>query len=170
MPAFRVRTATKSDRPRILEVVEEAFDGTEEVDLVRTVWQSPGHDAGLDLVAEVAGDVVGHALFSLGRLEDGTVAPALAPLAVAPGAQNEGVGSALVMEGIERAELAGWPLIIVTGHWDYYPRLGFEPATPLGLHPVAPEGLRDLRAFMVKRLSAFDGHRGVYRYCWETTP
>jgi putative acetyltransferase len=53
----------------------------------------------------------------------------LAPMAVVPGRQREGIGSRLVREGIERLRARRCPFVVVLGHPEYYPRFGFEPAS-----------------------------------------
>ena len=60
-------------------------------------------------------------------------AVALAPMAVLPDAQRQGVGSVLVRAGLERLRDEGHGVVIVLGHPEYYPRFGFEPATRLGI-------------------------------------
>src|ERR1051326_8619687 len=42
--------------------------------------------------------------------------------------QRRGIGSALIVRGIEECRAAGWPAIIVVGHTGYYPRFGFSAA------------------------------------------
>jgi putative acetyltransferase len=53
----------------------------------------------------------------------------LAPMAVLPEFQRQGVGSGLVQAGIEILRESKCPFIIVLGHPEYYPRFGFEPAS-----------------------------------------
>ncbi len=90
----------------------------------------------------------------------------LAPLAVAPARQRRGVGSALAREAIRLAEAAGEPLILVLGDVDYYARFGFEPAGPWGVTPALIRPRRP-ENFQIRRLSAFDGQGGAFRYAWE---
>jgi putative acetyltransferase len=52
---------------------------------------------------------------------------ALAPLAVAPMRQRQGIGSALVKEGLRRLENAGMDMAVVLGDRDYYGHFGFTP-------------------------------------------
>lgn len=188
----RIRAARFDDRPAILDLVRAAFDndGVEEVEIVEKVWAS-GRTV-LDLVAADAdadagddgggtdGDesadsadtagIVGHALFSLGDI-DGRSVPALAPLAVTPDRQRQGVGGALLRHAIERLDAEGHPCIVLLGHPSYYPRFGFEPGVPLGIEPVNAAAFRDLTPFMVLRLAAFDESlAGVFRYAWELPP
>ena len=77
---------------------------------------------------------------------------ALAPMAVLPEHQRSGAGSALVTESLRRARETDFPLVIVVGHPEYYPRFGFEPAEALGLE--APFELPS-EAWMAYRLPAY---------------
>ena len=77
---------------------------------------------------------------------------ALAPMAVLPERQRQGAGSALISEALRRAAETSFPLIVVVGHADYYPRFGFESADALGItapFEVPPE------AWMAFRLPAY---------------
>ncbi|MHB1787802.1 MAG: GNAT family N-acetyltransferase [Acidimicrobiales bacterium] len=160
-----VRPAQPADRESILAVVRAAFGSEEEVDLVRGVWASSGYLSDLELLAESDGKVVGHVLHSVGMVGPHRLA-ALAPLAVAPAHQRQGVGSALVRESIRRAEWAGWPMIVLLGHPEYYPRFGFEPAMGLGLTYQDRPG--PFPAFQARRLAGYDlGIRGRFQYVWE---
>ena len=57
----------------------------------------------------------------------------LAPMAVLPTEQRQGVGTALVREGLKRCEELGYGAVVVVGHRDYYPRFGFKPASMFNL-------------------------------------
>jgi putative acetyltransferase len=73
--------------------------------------------------------VVGHILFSALRIAAGNgsrPALALAPLAVLPAFQRQGIGSALIREGLAACRGAGHDAVFVVGHLDYYPRFGFS--------------------------------------------
>lgn len=82
----------------------------------------------------------------------GTRVLALAPLAVEPEHQRRGVGTALMREGLARADQSGESLVIVLGDPRYYRRFGFETAERFAIH--AP--FRVLAGeFMVKPLGAY---------------
>jgi putative acetyltransferase len=86
------------------------------------------------LVAEVDGEVVGHVVFSpvsVGGVHAGGLG--LAPVAVRPGHQRRGVGSALIREGLAVCRREGCPFVVLLGHPDYYPRFGFRRAGEVGL-------------------------------------
>lgn len=57
----------------------------------------------------------------------------LAPMAVLPEHQRDGIGGRLGEEGIARLERSGCPFVIVIGHPGYYPRFGFERASAHGI-------------------------------------
>ncbi len=166
-----IRPAEPTDKQAILDLVRSAFatrghDGEEEVAIVRKTWEMQAAPAELDLVAVDADRVVGHALGARGRLA-GREAIGLAPLAVAPDRQRQGVGTALVNELVARAEAQHWPLVVLLGSPRYYGRLGFEPAARFGItYAGTPSGHPE--AFQVRRLAAYDSSwRGEFRYCWE---
>src|SRR5205807_7027312 len=61
------------------------------------------------------------------RTPNGTVPTlALAPMAVIPLRQRQGVGTSLVREGLRKCAEAGHRIVVVLGHPDYYPRFGFS--------------------------------------------
>ena len=109
---------------------ERAFGQPDEagiVDSIRTACPDV-----VSLVAVDGGQVVGHIFFSpvLVSGESGTVqGMGLAPMAVLPENQRQGIGSLLVRAGIEALHKQKCPFIIVLGHPKYYPRFGFVPAS-----------------------------------------
>ncbi len=123
---MRLRAATADDAPAIAAVVAAAFGRPEEAAIVQGV-----RDEGAvlcELVAEEAGAILGHVLFSAMRVHPSRSIAALGPLAVAPAAQGQGIGSELTRAGIARCRELGSLAIVVLGHPTYYPRFGFSPA------------------------------------------
>ena len=88
----------------------------------------------------------------------------LAPMAVAPEHQRQGVGSALVERGLALLRERGCPFVIVLGHPTYYPRFGFVPASRSGL-TCQWDGIPD-DVFMAQILDAerMHGVAGAARY------
>jgi putative acetyltransferase len=119
-----IRYAKPADHAAIAEVVEAAFEGPDEARLVEALRANA--DAMFELVAEEDGRVVGHILFSRLWADRGALYAALAPVAVTPGRQNAGLGSALIRAAIECAPEFGTAGVLVLGHPDYYPRFGFS--------------------------------------------
>jgi putative acetyltransferase len=56
----------------------------------------------------------------------------LAPLAVLPEWQRQGIGGALMAAGLAAIRQTSCPFVILLGHPTYYPRFGFEPASHYG--------------------------------------
>jgi putative acetyltransferase len=116
------------------------------------------------LVAEIQQQIVGHILFSRMSIEttDGSVpATALAPMAVLPEHQRQGIGGRLVRYGLHLLRERGEQIVIVVGHPNYYPRFGFSSETARSLESPFPQD-----AFMAMELSpgALEGVRGRVRY------
>jgi len=87
----------------------------------------------VSLVAERNGEIAGHIFFSPVILkredEPNWVGMGLGPMSVLPADQNQGIGSQLVQDGLDRMKAAGWPFVVVLGHPEFYPRFGFERAS-----------------------------------------
>jgi putative acetyltransferase len=169
--SVEVRATTLDDRDAVLDVVRGAFAPSargddEEAQIVAQTWELDAVPDGLDLVADDGGAIVGHVMAARGRLA-GKDALGIAPLCVSPAHQRQGIGSALMNEIIDRAELAGWPFLVLLGDPAYYGRFGFEAATTLHIvyEPVGPDSVH----FQIKRLQGFDANdwRGTFTYCWE---
>lgn len=160
-----IRCERVEDIPAIRFVNDRAFGQPNEGAVIE---QLRGTCEGLlSLVAEVDGRVVGHILFSPAvlELEEGgeLSGMGLAPVAVLPDWQNQGIGSDLVTAGLAILGGSPCPFVIVLGHPDYYPRFGFEPASGHGIRcqwDVPDE------AFMVLVMDeeAMRGASGLARY------
>lgn len=138
MPEVIVRPATPADSQAIADLHRAAFGGDAEVRLVEEL-QAAG-DVRLSLVAERDGEIVGHVLFSELMITppDGDVLRglSLAPLAVLPKCQRQGVGTQLTRDALARLREEGWPLVIVLGDPVYYGRFGFNAETASQLQSV----------------------------------
>jgi putative acetyltransferase len=162
---IRTRFEQPRDIPSVRTINEQAFGQPAEADIVDRLRLSCP-DA-LSLVAEDKGRVVGHIFFTPATVDspDGTIeGMGLAPMAVLPERQRQGIGSALVERGLEILRDRACPFVIVLGHPEYYPRFGFEPASRYGLK-CQWEGVPD-EAFMVLIFDkqAMAGVSGVARY------
>ena len=129
-----IRPETLDDIPGIRLINELAFDQPDEANLVDKL-RLTCPDA-LSFVAEDGGQVVGHILFTPATIEsdgESIVGMGLAPMAVAPVRQREGIGKKLIEHGLGLLREQGCPFVIVIGHPGYYPRFGFDIAARLGL-------------------------------------
>jgi putative acetyltransferase len=159
-----VRTETTEDHKSVWRVNELAFGQPNEADLVDALRASARPY--ISLVAVVDEQVVGHIFFSPVSIESESgvfTAMGLAPMAVLPEYQNQGIGSRLVREGLKECQRLGHAIVVVLGHANYYPRFGFTPASLKGLrseYDVPDE------VFMVTELipGALEGRRGLVKY------
>jgi putative acetyltransferase len=122
-----IRPEVSADYEAIRHVNRLAFNQDAEARLVDAL-RDEGY-VRVSLVAEDDGKVVGHILFSdLSIISEAKTIPALAlaPMAVLPEFQNQGVGSALVHRGLGVSKEQGHRIVIVLGHPQFYPRFGFS--------------------------------------------
>jgi putative acetyltransferase len=149
-----IRPERSGDEEAIAAVNRSAFGSEKEVTLVSALRKSRYFIPELSLVAADGDRIVGHILLSPITIhtESGPVAVlSLAPMAVVPDRQREGIGSLLVERALAAAANLGHTIVVVIGHPAYYPRFGFGPAGQEGL--VAPFEVPD-DAFMVLELRA----------------
>ena len=159
-----IRAEKTEDRDAIHRVVELAFGQRGEADLVDALRENASPC--ISLVATLDELVVGHIFFSPVTIEaekDTFAAMGLAPMAVLPEYQNQGIGSQLVREGLKECERLGHDIVVVLGHPKFYPQFGFAPASLKGLrseYDVPDE------VFMVLELSegALAGRVGLVKY------
>ena len=146
------------DRETVGSIHRRAFGGDHGVVVAGLVNDLRRDDPdAASFVAEEAGRVVGHVMFSRCLLD----APrrlvevaSLSPLAVVPERQRRGVGSALIRHGLRRLDDRGVPLVFLEGDPAYYARAGFVPA---GEHGFRKPSLRiPDEGFQVIRLSAYE--------------
>jgi len=131
--SVHIRPERPSDLPAIRDVNLGAFGKTTEADLVDALRADASPT--ISLVADAGGAIVGHIFFS--PVTIAASAPprimGLAPMAVLPARQRQGIGGALVREGLEQVRRLGFGAVVVLGHAEYYPRFGFAPASRFGL-------------------------------------
>ncbi len=94
----------------------------------------------VSLVAELDGRVIGHIAFSPVATSDGTRDwYGLGPGSVLPAYQRQGIGKALIEEGLSRLKGLGAKGCCLVGHPQYYRKFGFENVAGLVLDGVPPE-------------------------------
>lgn len=126
LTTLAIRPEIESDRPQIASLLQRAFGGSDEATLVERLADE-GYVV-LSLVAHREGTVLGQILFSRLTIanENGRHdALALAPLAVDPDHQKQGIGTKLVLSALEALQKQGHKRVIVLGHPEYYRRFGF---------------------------------------------
>lgn len=138
-----IRNESDADIHAIREVTAAAFKTLEISNHTEQFVVEALRAAGaltVSLVAEMNGAVVGHMAFSAVTLSDGT--PdwyGLGPVSVLPAYQRQGIGKALIHEGLVRLKAMHARGCCLVGHPGYYGQFGFKNPSGLGMEGVPPE-------------------------------
>lgn len=158
-----VRDERQNDHEAVYQLNTIAFGTSAEAKLVDALRQQA--NPVVSLVAEENGAIAGHILLSPVTLSNHSELNmmGLAPMAVLPDCQRQGIGSALVQAGLQRCQQLGCVAIIVLGHPDYYPKFGFQPSVNFNIrseYDVPDE------VFMALELvpDALSGKSGTIKY------
>lgn len=160
---INIRNEKAEDYADVYQINELAFENKGEANLVKRLRNVEPY---ISLVAVKDGKIIGHIFFSEVTLEPenkNLKAIGLAPMAVLPTFQNQGIGSKLVKQGLEACKNKGFEAVVVLGHPEYYPRFGFTMAKEKGFdceYPVPDE------VFMILELKpdALNGKTGTVKY------
>jgi putative acetyltransferase len=159
---MEVRFESENDIDNVWRLNSQAFPTIAEADLVNTLRSEADC---ISLVAEVNGQIVGHILFSpvhIGVTTNLSLV-GLAPMAVVPEMQNNGIGSKLIHRGISECQSKDVDAIVVLGHPNYYPKFGFQPSVKFGIKSEydVPDDV-----FMIQELSSksLESINGTIRY------
>lgn len=143
MTKLQIRDETNADIAAITAVTIAAFETLEISSHTEQFIIAALRDAGaltVSLVAEVDGRVVGHIAFSPVTISDGTSGwYGLGPVSVLPECQRQGIGGALIREGISRLKHLGARGCCLVGHPGYYGRFGFRNTAELVFEGVPAE-------------------------------
>jgi len=152
-PRVVIRSEIDADVSAITEVTVAAFKTLEisnhtEQFIIETLRATKA--LAVSLVAELDGRVIGHVAFSPVTISDGTRDwYGLGPVSVLPEYQRQGIGKALIIEGVSRLKALNANGCCLVGHPDYYRKFGFKNMPELVLEGVPPEVFFAL---------SFDGH------------
>ena len=133
---MKIRPEESKDYQAVDQLNKIAFGQDAEARLVDKIRQSPHYIPELSLVAEEEDKIIGHILFSRVKINTGADSVSvlsLAPMAVLPEPQRQGIGSLMVKEGLKEARRLGEGAVVVVGHPEYYPKFGFVSARETGL-------------------------------------
>ena len=137
----KIRQETQNDHKVVFELVEQAFANEAYSDhsehfLVDRLRKSEAFIPSLSMVAELDNRVVGYILLTKIQIKNEQQSfdsLALAPVAVLPEYQGNGIGGLLITEAHEQARAIGFQSIVLLGHQHYYPRFGYKPTSEYGI-------------------------------------
>lgn len=158
MKNIQIRETNKSDLKDIIEVEKKAFGHEDEAELVNQLLSDKSAAPVISLLAFYQNEAIGHILFTKATLDGATAPPLiylLAPLAVKPAFQRQGIGGMLINEGLKKLNETGAEMVFVLGHADYYPKYGFLPgAGSMGYDAPYPIPEEHANAWMVQAISS----------------
>ena len=130
-----IRQETASDREAIARLTQAAFAGAAHSSETEHQIIDRLRDAGslsLSLVLDISDQIVAHVAFSPVLIEGKDLGWfGLGPVAVDPNRQGEGLGSAVIKQGLAEIAARGAKGCVVLGEPDYYQRFGFLPGAGL---------------------------------------
>ncbi len=142
-----------------------AFQQENESKLIEKIRKGENFVPELSLVAKIDDEIVGHILFSRIKIVGDSILEslALAPMAVIPEFQKQGIGTKLIKKGIGQAKELGFNSIIILGDKEYYPKFGFIRASNWSIK--CPFEVPD-EAFMAIELTerTFEDKAGTVKY------
>lgn len=163
-----------SDYHQVEEIIRLAFEHEEfsdktEHQLVANLRNGSAYIPELSLVAKINDEIIGHILFTRAQIVgENAVYPilVLAPVAVKPNYQGNGVGHKLIHQGLELALKIGFSVVSVMGHPDYYKKFGFKPANEYGVK--APFEISNEYYMLLELVpNSLNGVSGVVKYAPE---
>ena len=156
-----IHPTTPQDHDVILKVELAAFNQDPEIKtLIIDLFKDPTAEPRVSLLAYDDDKAVGHILFTKARIKPGlgicSLKPGghiLAPMAVIPKYQKQGIGGMLIEEGLRILKDMGVERCFVLGDPSYYSRYGFIPdARSFGFPAPYPIPEKNKEAWMVMDL------------------
>ncbi|MFC1630013.1 GNAT family N-acetyltransferase [Patescibacteria group bacterium] len=165
---INIRSENPEDYNTIYEINKQAFNDEIEAKLINIIRHSSNFIPNLSLVALKDNKIVGHILFSQARIKNKeTERPILilAPIAVLPEFQKQGIGSLLVKRGLEVSQSLNYDIVALIGYPEFFSFFGFVSAKSNGLEVSLNTAIPD-EAFMVYELKKdiLSGVKGVVEF------
>ena len=175
-----IRPEEHKDYKSIVSLILRSFqegtdysDGTDIIALVEEIRDSKYYIPELSFVAELDNKVVGHFLFSkfpLSPTRDGghgdgsdSEIVMLAPVSVHADYFRQGIGRAMLTQGIEKVKEMGYKGITVEGNYLFYNQVGFRTSSEFGIYPTSGFPMTEPRCMMCQE--TYQGSlEGVHGY------
>jgi putative acetyltransferase len=129
---MKIQKVSIENRPKVYALLQRAFPGSDyEAKLVQKL-----HENGRTVhewVCIHVNKAIAYIAFSQAYRGREVCGLHLAPMAVAPDFQKQGIGTELIRFALRQGEIKGQPLFVL-GEPGYYSRFGFEPCS----RPVCP--------------------------------
>lgn len=131
-----IRQENINDYKAIFDLIESAFKNEELSDhkeqfLVERLRKSDNFVPELSIIAIENNEVIGYILLTKIKIKNEEVtfhSLALAPMAVLPKYQKQGIGAMLIHYAHEKARELNFESIVLLGHEKYYPKFGYTMA------------------------------------------
>ena len=178
-----IRPEEHKDFKSIVSLILRSFqegtdysDGTDIIALVEEIRDSKYYIPELSFVAELNNQVVGHFLFSKFPLSstregghgDGADSEIvmLAPVSVHADYFRQGIGTAMLMMGIEKVRELGYKGITVEGNYNFYNQVGFRTSLEYNIFPTSGYPMEEPRCMMCQETykGSLDGIHGYIVY------
>ncbi len=130
-----IRPQRPSDLDQVRALLQAAF-GKRDVVRLEEALRSRRDSHGF--VAELEARVVGHVRLTRAWIDAErrlVGVHVLSPLSVLPEVQRRGIGAALTRRAVEESDRMGAPAVFLEGAPAFYSRLGWRPASELGVTP-----------------------------------
>lgn len=132
-----IRQENPQDYPSVFDLIQNAFKDEihsdhQEQFLVERLRKAEAFIPELSLIAESHGKILGYILltpFKIQNDKEEFSSLALAPVAVLPSHQKQGIGGNLIQFAHQKAKELNYTSIALLGHEDYYPKFGYQLAS-----------------------------------------
>lgn len=157
-----IRTEIPIDAVKIDRLLRDVF-GAKEAELVAQLREDGLLTLGV-VATDDDGDVVGYAAFSpVMVMGEDRQWLGLAPVAVDKRYQRQGIGKAVIFEGLDSLNEFGYTAVVVLGDPNYYNKLGFVKAANFNLHCQWPDCEEAFQIYLLCNES-IDGVSGLVSY------